>query len=92
MTTVAARLSIRGRVQGVYYRASTQAEAKARGLTGWVRNEPDRSVSAWLQGERDVVDAMIAWCHEGPPSARVDAVQVQWVDPDAACTTFAVRR
>ncbi|MGX9392599.1 acylphosphatase [Nitrobacteraceae bacterium UC4446_H13] len=67
-------VSIRGRVQGVGYRVWTADEARRRGLEGWVRNRRDGSVEAVLSGAEDVVADMLAACHRGPSSARVDAV------------------
>ena len=72
---VAVRVEIRGRVQGVWFRAWTVKEATARGLRGWVRNRRDGSVEVLLIGPKDNVDAMIEACREGPPAARVDSVQ-----------------
>lgn len=72
---VAVRVEIRGRVQGVWYRAWTVQEATQRGLRGWVRNRRDSSVEALLIGPKDKVDAMIEACRTGPPAARVDSVQ-----------------
>jgi acylphosphatase len=70
------RLQIRGLVQGVSYRASATSAARRIGVTGWVRNQPDGSVVAEVQGSPADVDAMIDWCKDGPPSARVDGVDV----------------
>jgi len=70
------RLAIRGRVQGVWYRGWTVDAARARGLDGWVRNRVDGSVEAVLAGPADVVAEMIAACRQGPPAARVDAIDV----------------
>ena len=76
---------IRGRVQGVWYRAWTMEEATARGLSGWVRNRADGSVEALLAGEDAKVDDMILACHRGPPLAKVNSVssQVSTEDPPA---------
>lgn len=79
---VRAHVVIRGRVQGVYFRASTDAEARTRGLAGWVRNADDGAVEAAFEGPRDAVEAMIAWCHVGPSHARVDEVEVTWSAPE----------
>jgi acylphosphatase len=68
-------LRISGRVQGVGFRYSLHAEAKARGLTGWVRNRRDGSVEALLQGEAAALDAVVAWARRGPPAARVERVE-----------------
>lgn len=68
---------IMGRVQGVSYRAWTQAEAGARGLSGFVRNQDDGSVEALFSGPAEVVDQMVALCRSGPPSARVSDISVR---------------
>ena len=65
------RLRISGRVQGVWYRGATQAEARRHGVSGWVRNLPDGDVEALLDGEPAAVRTLIAWCRTGPPGARV---------------------
>jgi acylphosphatase len=67
---------VSGRVQGVFFRASCAEEARRRDLAGWVRNLPDRRVEAAFEGLDADVDAMVAWCAEGPPHARVDAIEV----------------
>ena len=72
---------ITGRVQGVKYRATAQREARRRGLTGWVRNEPDGTVLIEVEGDRAAVDAFLAWCVEGPPGARVATVETTVADP-----------
>lgn len=74
------RLSIRGRVQGVWYRASAVEEARARGLCGWVKNCRDGSVEAVVCGAPDAVADFIAWADRGPPAARVDRVDVSEAD------------
>lgn len=71
------KLRVTGRVQGVYYRASTLEQATALGLSGWVRNTRDGAVELEAQGPPDAVDALISWCHEGPPAARVRDVAVE---------------
>jgi acylphosphatase len=75
---IGAHLHIRGRVQGVYYRASTVQEAQKLGLTGWVMNCPDGSVAAVAQGTRAAIESLIEWCRRGPAGARVDSVEVRW--------------
>lgn len=67
---------ISGRVQGVFFRAETQRAAKDFNLTGWVRNMADGRVEAVFEGDDTNVDKMIAWCHSGPPAARVEEVAV----------------
>ena len=71
------KVRVTGRVQGVYYRASTREKAASLGLSGWVRNTFDGAVELEAQGPPDAVDALVAWCHEGPPAARVREVAVE---------------
>lgn len=72
---------IEGRVQGVWFRGWTVQQAMRRGLAGWVRNRSDGSVEALFSGPEPHVDAMLAACHEGPPSARVVKVTLRPADP-----------
>lgn len=72
MSDLIRHISVRGRVQGVGYRAFVADEAMARGIAGWVRNRRDGSVEAVLSGLAEAVDAMIAACRRGPWGARVD--------------------
>jgi len=67
---------ISGKVQGVWYRASTKQKADELGLTGWVKNTVDGNVEAVFEGEKIRIDAMIAWCWVGPPMARVTDVKM----------------
>jgi acylphosphatase len=69
---------IEGRVQGVFFRAATRDEAQARGLAGWVRNRADGRVEAVFEGDKPVVENMLAWCKKGPPYAYVDHVEIDW--------------
>ncbi len=75
MTDKAARVMIRGRVQGVWYRGWTVDQATSRGLRGWVRNRRDGAVEALFVGPADKIEAMIEACRSGPPAARVDAIE-----------------
>ncbi len=72
--SVSVHVVVKGRVQGVGYRAWTETEALRRGLAGWVRNRRDGSVEALLSGSADAVAAMIEALRRGPPAARVEAV------------------
>lgn len=80
---IAWRLIIRGDVQGVGYRYAMVVAAKTLRVTGWVRNRRDGTVEALVQGEPDAVEQLLAWCHSGPPAARVTAVATlaEAVDP-----------
>jgi acylphosphatase len=81
---IALHLSVHGRVQGVFYRNWTVATARTLGLSGWVRNCPDGSVEALVQGDEAVVRQMIALMHAGPPAARVERIEEHDVAPEAA--------
>jgi acylphosphatase len=67
---------VRGRVQGVYFRDYTRRQAQALGIRGWVRNQPDRSVEAVIEGEAGSVEAMLAWLNRGSPMSTVIAVEI----------------
>lgn len=68
------RVTVTGRVQGVWYRAWTAEEARDLGLDGWVRNRSDGSVEAVLAGSRGDIDAMLGLLEAGPPLAAVETV------------------
>jgi acylphosphatase len=86
---IARRVVVHGRVQGVFFRDSCRREAERSRVAGWVRNEPDGSVGALFEGPAPAVDAMVAWCRQGPPHARVERVDVSEAGP-AGCTAFDV--
>ncbi len=69
------RCHVRGRVQGVFYRASTRREALRLGISGWARNLPDGRVEVLACGEKEALEALLAWLREGPPQARVEGVE-----------------
>ena len=79
-----------GLVQGVFFRASTRNEAARRGLTGWVRNLPDGSVECLAEGHETTLRALVAWCHDGPPGARVERVVERWSDATGEFDRFRV--
>lgn len=84
------RVVVHGRVQGVGFRISARRAATAAGVSGWVRNRPDRTVEAVVGGEEDAVETMLAWLREGPPAARVDRVEVETID-DPPTGPFEIR-
>lgn len=86
------RLRVEGRVQGVFFRASTMEEAIRLGLKGWVRNCPDGSVEAVAEGARKKIDDLVNWCRHGPPGARVENVLVQWEDYKGEFQGFRISR
>ena len=75
VTDPAVRLLIRGRVQGVWFRAWAKRTARALGLDGWVRNRDDGTVEVVAAGAPAALEALIAACRQGPPAARVDDVE-----------------
>lgn len=89
---VCVQLRISGRVQGVFFRQSTKEQADRLGVFGWVRNLPDGDVEALLEGAPEQVEALVRWCHTGPPAARVDAVERADVHSTGGLQTFDVRR
>jgi len=89
---VRVHLTIRGRVQGVYFRASTVYEAQNLSLTGWIRNCPDGSVEAVAEGEKNKVEDLIAWCRHGPRGARVQGVDVNWSAFSGEFQDFRIKR
>lgn len=80
--TIARHLSIHGRVQGVWYRESMRREAETYGISGWVRNRANGTVEAYVEGHPDAVEALVAWCHEGPQLAQVSRVEILPVETD----------
>ena len=89
---IACRLIIRGRVQGVGYRYAMIEAAQASSVRGWVRNRRDGTVEAFVQGEPAAIDAILAWCRHGPPSARVNAIDTTAVGVDPAIDRFDHRQ
>jgi acylphosphatase len=83
-------LVVRGRVQGVYFRAATQREARRLGLTGWVRNRPDGSVEMLAEGDEDSVKELASWANHGPSAARVEHVDIRWRGYTGEFPEFAI--
>ena len=82
---------VSGRVQGVFYRASTREAACERGLCGWVRNLPDGRVEAVFEGREDKLSAMLEWCRQGPPGSLPEKVDPSWEDFRGEFKDFRVR-
>jgi len=83
MAETSKRLRIHGRVQGVFYRAWSAEHARALGLRGWVRNRSDGSVEMLVAGEAEAVRRLIELCRTGPPSARVERIEVEETQEEA---------
>lgn len=87
-----AHVWVSGRVQGVFFRQSTETRARELGLTGWVRNLSDGRVEAVAEGDPHALDRWVDYCHVGPPAARVDGVEIQWEPPTGEFQGFQTRR
>lgn len=85
------RAVIKGRVQGVFFRAYTREEAQRLGLVGWVRNRPDGAVEAVAEGEAEQVEQLITWLHQGPPAARVSGLEIRPEQPGGNLQSFDIR-
>lgn len=83
---------VRGRVQGVFFRALAQREARRLGLAGWVKNRPDRAVEVLAEGEEEQVKDFLAWLQTGPSTARVDRVDTKWRSYSGEFPDFRVIR
>ena len=75
---VRAHLLVTGRVQGVFFRASTKDIAEQLGVTGWVRNTSDGKVEVLIEGEESVVKDFISWCRDGPRLAQVSDIDIEY--------------
>ena len=85
------RLLISGRVQGVWYRASTKQQADDLGLTGWVRNCKSGQVEVIAEGSDTAIDKLISWCRTGPSMARVTDVRIDFDDYRGEFVGFRVK-
>ncbi|MFW6457713.1 MAG: acylphosphatase [Planctomycetota bacterium] len=82
---------IHGRVQGVFFRSSTRDKARSVGVKGYVRNLPDGTVEAVFEGNKTDVEKIVSWYHNGPPSARVKSVDVNWTEPTGEFSSISIR-
>ncbi len=90
MSARAVRVTVRGAVQGVFFRETTRRRARELGAMGWVRNEADGSVGVHAEGEPEAVAALVEFLREGPPAARVEDVAVEEVEVEGH-EQFAIR-
>jgi acylphosphatase len=75
------RVIVSGVVQAVGFRYSLASRAESLGVAGWVRNRPDGTVEAALEGPRDAVESLVGWCRHGPRGARVDGIEIHDEEP-----------
>ncbi len=83
--------TVRGRVQGVGFRASTEAQARMLGLKGWVANRRDGSVAVVAEGAKPVLERFLRWLQSGPAMAHVDGVDVYWGEATGEFRGFVIR-
>jgi acylphosphatase len=83
-------LFVSGRVQGVFFRASTRDAARNLGLTGWVRNLPDGRVEALFEGDERALAQIIEWCRTGPPGALPEGLEPRWEKHDGEFSDFRI--
>ena len=82
---------ISGRVQGVWFRASTKQKAEQLSLTGWVRNTSGGNVEAVFEGDENLIQEMLEWCHHGPPLANVENVEIKNQEPTKGFDDFSIK-
>ena len=78
MPTTRAHVYVHGRVQGVFFRATTRDKARSLGVKGWVKNCLDGGVEAVFEGEKDTVEKVVDWCKKGPEGAFVNHIDIRW--------------
>lgn len=88
---IARSIHCMGKVQGVYYRASTKEVARDLGLYGWVKNQADGSVLIHVEGQEEAINQLVSWCKQGPRFAEVEAVEVIEAEVEGY-TTFDISR
>jgi acylphosphatase len=86
------KIIVRGKVQGVYFRKTTQEKAQKLGLKGKVRNEPDGSVLIYVKGNEKDLEAFIDFCHIGPERARVEQVKAEPLEDPIEASDFIIER
>ena len=79
---IRAEVTVRGMVQGVFFRVETRDRARSLGLLGWVTNARDGTVRAAFEGDEERVRSMVDWCGRGPSGARVEGVDVEWTQAE----------
>lgn len=84
------RVTVHGQVQGVFFRDTARRLAEQHGVAGSIRNAPDGTVEAVFEGDEDVIDRLVRFCHEGPRGAVVERVDVSEEEPEGM-TGFSVR-
>lgn len=86
-----AHVIISGCVQGVWFRVNTRDKAEQLGLTGWVKNTYNGNVEAIFEGDEEIINEVIAWCHKGPSLANVSNVKVDFIDYTGEFQGFSIK-
>ncbi len=87
---VRAHVIVSGKVQGVFYRATTKETAENFGVNGWVKNRPDGNVEAIFEGDKKTVDLVLKWCSKGPLFAKVKEVNISWEEYSGEYSDFRI--
>lgn len=88
---VRAHIFVSGKVQGVFFRATTEEMAQILGVKGWVKNTEDGKVEVMVEGEKEKVEKLIEWLHRGPPLAKVEKVETKWEEYKGEFKDFVTR-
>lgn len=86
-----AHVLVKGRVQGVFFRAETLHEARRQGVHGWVRNLSDDRVEAIFEGDEATVERLVEFCKHGPPGAEITSMDVSWQEYSGEFREFEIR-
>ena len=86
----ALQIFVFGKVQGVYYRLSTQRKASSLSLTGWVCNRMDGSVEIYAEGKKKDLQTLLSWCHKGPEMANVRCVEFKELKTSTPHSSFTI--
>ena len=84
-------IQVKGKVQGVWFRAFTKEKAEELGLTGWVQNQPGGSVYLKVKGKKETIEKLISDLEHGPERSHVEYVNVEWNSPEHAWSKFEIR-
>jgi acylphosphatase len=91
ITMVRLHIHVSGDVQGVFFRAGAQSEARRLGLSGYARNMDDGSVEVLAEGAKSALDELLEWCHKGPAGASVSEVKFEWMEATGEFKGFRIR-
>ena len=84
-------ITVKGKVQGVFFRATTRDKAESLSLKGWVKNNSDGTVNILAQGNQEKIDQFLNWCKEGPQSAKVENISTMVPETQEQLDSFEIR-